>query len=180
VAQFQLRPPSWAGAALTWAETEPRLSRNRARLSSPEQRLSRWLRSWQDPVLVQLGPAFGLLDSAATAHFILSAFQPSLLSGAQPLPSRSSCSWLIVRQVGQGDFSALIPQPEAKWLIPFVPLSSVHSQGNRFSWGNVGTFVPLSSLHSLENWSNFGNPRTHVSMALAGLEHYRVGHVTRL
>jgi hypothetical protein len=40
------------------------------------------------------GPAFKLLDSAATAYFILLAFQPSLLPGAQPLPSRSSCSWL--------------------------------------------------------------------------------------
>jgi hypothetical protein len=65
-----------------WAETEPRLS-------SHEQRLSRW-GVGKIPVLVQLGPTFGLLDSAATTHFILLAFQPSLLPGAQPLPSRSS------------------------------------------------------------------------------------------
>jgi hypothetical protein len=43
--------------------------------------------------------------------------------------------------------SALIPQPEAKRFILFVPLSSVHSLGNRFPSGNVGTFLLLSGVH---------------------------------
>jgi hypothetical protein len=34
-----------------------------------------------------------------------------------------------------------------KQFIPFVLLSSVHSLGNRFPWGDVDTFMPLSSVH---------------------------------
>jgi hypothetical protein len=55
---------------------------------------------WANPLAGSglTGAYFWFLDSGATVHFILLAFQPSLLPGAQPLPSRSSRLWLTVRE----------------------------------------------------------------------------------
>jgi hypothetical protein len=77
-------------------------------------------------------------------------FNSSLYSisvSAKPAAWSSSTSFEILllmadlRKVGQSE-------TKENDLSPFVPLSNVHSLGNRFPLGNVGTFVPLSCVHS--------------------------------